>query len=542
MKYSMTGAQAKELDRYTTGQIGIPSVVLMERAALAVADAVCSLRPEPGIVWIACGTGNNGADGIAAGRILKERGYDVTVLLAGDLERATEEHRLQQKIAGMLKVRMVPAAAFTWGHCDVLVDALFGIGLGREITGAYRELMERLRKQEKAQVVAVDIPSGIHADTGEVMGAALKADVTVTFGFYKNGLILYPGRSYAGEVRIADIGFSVESLVKTGWSGRVPESSDLERLPGRRADGNKGTFGKVLLIAGCAGMSGAAYLSALAAYRLGAGLVRILTVPENRAVLQDQLPEAIVTVYDPRWLCREEEAGSAGGNGKAGSAPAGENGKEGSAPVGENGKAGSALAGEKRFENLIEEQCEWADVIVMGPGLGQAPYVERLVETVLSCSYVPMVLDADGLNAVAAHPRLQQYFTENIIITPHIGEMARLTKKTPEEIKTDPVTTARDYSADMNVVCVLKDASTVTADKDGTVYINTSGCSAMAKAGSGDVLTGVIAALLAQGMEETEAAAFGVYLHGLAGEAAARDKGCHGVLAHEIADYLSFVR
>jgi len=520
MKYSMTGAQAKELDRYTIGQIGIPSVVLMERAALAVADAVCGLRPEPGIVWIACGTGNNGADGIAAGRILKERGYDVTVLLAGDLEHATEEHRLQQKIAGMLKVRMVPAAAFTWGHCDVLVDALFGIGLCREITGAYRELMERLLKQEKAQVVAVDIPSGIHADTGVVMGAALRADVTVTFGFYKNGLILYPGRSYAGEVRIADIGFSVESLMKTGWSGRVPESSDLERLPRRRADGNKGTFGKVLLIAGCAGMSGAAYLSALAAYRLGAGLVRILTVPENRAVLQNQLPEAIVTVYDPRWLCREEAAGSAG----------------------ENGKTGSAPAGEERFENLIEEQCGWADVIVMGPGLGQAPYVERLAEAVLSCSYVPMVLDADALNAVAAHPRLQQYFTENIIITPHVGEMARLTGKTPEEIKTDPVTTARDYSAEMNVVCVLKDASTVTADKDGTVYINTSGCSAMAKAGSGDVLTGVIAALLAQGMEETEAAAFGVYLHGLAGEAAARDKGSHGVLAHEIADYLSFVR
>lgn len=523
MKYTVTGTQAKEIDRDTITRIGIPSLVLMERAALAVADAVCRRVPAAGgavlpsgsglmsgscslkadkkprasdrvSVWIACGTGNNGADGIAVGRILKERGYDVTVILAGNLDHATEEHRLQQQIAGQLGVPMVPAGDFSFsgGRCGVLVDALFGIGLGREITGAYRELIEGLALQKQAEVFAVDIPSGIHADTGAVMGIALPADVTVTFGFCKNGLVLYPGRSYAGEVEIADIGFSIQSLEKAGWDGKILEPADLAKLPERRADGNKGTFGKILLIAGCGGMSGAAYLSALAAYRCGAGLVKILTVPENRQVLQSQLPEAIVTVYDPRNL----------------------------------------------EDDLIQNQCDWADVIVMGPGLGQRPYVEKLVEMVLSYAYVPMVLDADGLNTVAAHPHLRQYFTENIIITPHIGEMARLTGMMAAEIKEDLIQTARSYSAGMGVTCVLKDAATVTADKDGTVYINTSGCSAMAKAGSGDVLTGVIAGLLAQGMGETQAAAYGVYLHGMAGEAAARKKGSRSILAHEIADCL----
>lgn len=521
MKYSVTGTQAKEIDRDTIERIGIPSLVLMERAALAVADAVCcrvpvrdgdiSIRNAGGsdqetwkaggvTVWIASGTGNNGADGIAVGRILKERGYQVSVLLAGNPDHATAEHRLQQQIAAELGVCMVSADEFSFpeGQCDVLIDALFGIGLGREITGSYRELMERLAQQKSAKVFAVDIPSGIHADTGAVMGIALRADVTVTFGFCKNGLVLYPGRSYVGEVEIAEIGFSMQSLQKTGWDGIILEPSDLAALPERRADGNKGTFGKVLLIAGGAGMCGAAYLSGLAAYRCGAGLVKILTVPENRQILQNQLPEAIVTVYDPQWT--------------------------------ETDRA--------RFETLIQSQCDWADVIVMGPGLGQEPYVETLVETVLSCAYVPIVLDADGLNTVAAHPHLRQYFTENIIMTPHIGEMARLTGMLAAEIKEDPIQTARSYSTAMGVTCVMKDAATVTADKDGTVYINTSGCSGMAKAGSGDVLTGVIAGLLAQGMEETQAAAWGVYLHGLAGEAAAKKKGSRSILAHEIAEHL----
>lgn len=535
MRYTVTGTQMKQIDRHTIEEIGIPSVVLMERAALAVAEAVCAmlggklqvasslpgnrteaasglhaeavpLRMAKPQVLIACGTGNNGADGIAVGRILQARGCEVTMVLAGNLDHATEEHRLQQHIAENLGLKLVKAEDIETadqlpGGCEVMVDALFGIGLERPIEGGYRKLMELLKEvkvRSGAKVVAVDIPSGIHADTGEVMGIALPADVTVTFGYEKSGLLLYPGRSYAGRVEIAEIGFAEMSLEAAGRDAAVLEPEDLNNLPERQADGNKGTFGKVLLIAGSVGMSGAAYLSALAAYRTGAGLVKVLTVPENRPILQAGLPEAIVEVYDPE-----------------------------------------AVLPDGSFDAFLESQCDWADVIVMGPGLGQDSYVESLVEMVLSHAYVPVVLDADGLNAVAEHPHLTRYFTENIILTPHMGEMSRLTGMAVPELKADPLQAARDYSSRHSVVCVMKDAATVIAEKEGAAYINASGCSAMAKAGSGDVLTGVIAGLLARGMECVEAAAYGVYLHGLAGEAAAEALGANSLLARDIAEHLS---
>lgn len=528
MRYTVTGSQMKQIDQDTIKRIGIPSVVLMERAALAAAEAAEELlagQPRDAGVLVACGTGNNGADGIAVGRILHGRGYRVKVLLAGNLSRATEEHRMQQQIAEKLQVPVMGVEK--WLHpcppgtdesrraeaadaqCQstgserygVIVDAVFGIGLGRPVEGSYRELLERLAGMEDAKVVAVDIPSGIHADTGAVMGIALPADITVTFGYGKSGLMLYPGRSYAGQVRIADIGFSEVSRERAGWDAQVLEAEDRRKLPERQADGNKGTFGKVLVVAGSRGMCGAAYLSALAAYRTGAGLVKVLTVPDNRAVLQAQLPEAIVETYDP-----------------------------------------DEVLGEGVFSQFLERQCDWADAIVLGPGLGREPYVETLVELVLSHAYVPMVLDADGLNAVADHPHLTRYFTENIIITPHMGEMARLTGMAVVELKADPLRGARDYSSHYGVVCVLKDAATVIADKEGTAWINGSGCSAMAKAGSGDVLTGVIAGLLARGMEGAEAAAYGVLLHGLAGEAAAGKLGNDHLLARELADALAAER
>lgn len=498
MKYTVTGAQMKQIDQDTITRIGIPSVVLMERAALAVAEEV--LKKKPKRVLVVCGTGNNGADGIAAGRILKGRGCEITVVLAGNLEHATEEHRLQQQIAKNLDIPMVSAGSFLQQpeeSYEVVIDALFGIGLTRSIEGSYRELMERVSRCLDSWVVAVDIPSGIHADTGEVMGIALKADMTVTFGYEKSGLLLYPGKAYAGKVVTAEIGFSDISLKRVGFDAAVLEPDDLDRIPKRNADGNKGTFGKVLIIAGTTGMSGAAFLSALAAYRTGAGLVKIFTVSDNRQILQTQLPEAIIKTYDPEEVLP-------GGN----------------------------------FQEMLEQECDWADVIVMGPGLGRDAYIESLEEMVLSCAYVPVVLDADGLNAIADHPHLARYFTENIVLTPHMGEMARLTGLPIAELKANPLQAVRDYSSRTGTVCVMKDAVTVIADKDGMSYINTSGCSAMAKAGSGDTLTGVIAGLLARGMECTDAAVFGVYLHGRSGERAALKLGENSILARDIAEHM----
>lgn len=243
-------------------------------------------------------------------------------------------------------------------------------------------------------------------------------------------------------------------------------------------------------------MSGAAYLSALASYRMGAGLVRILTPESNRVILQSLIPEAVVETYSEEILMNPTE----------------------------------------QFQQWMEKLVSWADVIVLGPGLGKSEGACKLAEGILSHTYVPVVLDADGLNLAAEYPYLTGYFTENIIITPHPGEMARLTAKSVKEVCENPVETARDYSSRYGVVCVLKMAATVIADKDGHTFVNTSGNSALAKAGSGDVLTGVIGALLAQGMEPMDAAALGVYVHGCAGEAVSKEQSCYGALARETAD------
>lgn len=505
MEFCVTGRQMKQIDMDAIGNVGIPSMVLMERAALGVVEVVeeligrlCLNGRRVARIWIACGTGNNGADGIAAGRMLHQKGYIVTVLLAGDFGEASEEHGCQVHIARNMEVPLVEYSDFIPGSCDVIVDALLGIGLTRPVDGEYNGLIEMLREQKKP-VVAVDIPSGIHGDTGAVLGTALAADVTVTFGWKKTGLLLYPGKEYAGEIRTIDIGFPKESLERVGWDAILLEPADLRQLPKRPMDSNKGTYGKMLVIAGSKGMSGAAYLCALAAYRTGVGLVKILTVEENRIILQGQLPEAIIESYEAEEIWENQAV----------------------------------------WKERLGQYCNEATSIVLGPGLGIFPHVEALVETVLTSAYVPIVLDADALNVVAMNEHLTGYFTENIIITPHVGEMSRLTGMGVAQIKAQAVQTAREYSSRYGIVCVLKDAVTITADKDGDTYINTSGNSGMAKAGSGDVLAGIIGALLAQGMELKEAAALGVYLHGAAGDVAVGQLGRRSILAHELADAIS---
>ena len=354
-----------------------------------------------------------------------------------------------------------------------------------------------MREQEPKAVVAVDIPSGVSSETGAAHGEAVEADLTVTFGYEKLGMVFYPGRKLCGEIVIADIGFPAYTKYE-GHTYFAYDPEDQNQIPKRRADANKGTYGKILIAAGSEGMCGAAYLSALASYRMGAGLVKILTVRANVPILQNLLPEAILTPYDPE---------------QAQTDPAG-------------------------FKSLVEQECGWASAIVLGPGLGKEAHVASLVQNVLLSAYVPIIVDADGLNAVAQHPHLSGYFTENVIVTPHLGEMARLTGRSIEDLKRDLVESAVRYGEEKGVTCVLKDAVTVTAGRDGNVYIGDSGCAAMAKGGSGDVLTGVIAGLLALGFSEDEAAALGVFLHGRAGAAAACKKGEHSVLARDIADCL----
>lgn len=496
MRVILTGEQMQQVDSYTIEHTGIPSLVLMERAAMAVAEET-QARLQPGDrIWAVCGTGNNGADAVAAARMLHLKGFHVRVIRAGREDHASTQWKQQKEIAARVGLMTETFDGELEGDCDVLIDGIFGVGLSRPVEGIYRALIEQLASRRPRLTVAVDIPSGIHSGNGRVMGTALRADLTVTFGYEKLGCACYPGKGYAGEVKVKDIGFPPANLsAAEGELIRSWEKEDLSGIPARQPDSNKGTYGKILLVAGSKNMAGAAYLSALAAYRTGAGLVRILTVEENRQILQTRLPEAVIETYTA------EEAESPG----------------------------------DEFDRRIERLCGQSSVIILGPGLGRAPYASRLTESVLAHAYVPLILDADGLNAVADHPRLFAYLTENIVITPHLGEMARLTGQTIEEIKADVSGTARAFQERYKATCVLKDSVTATAGCDGTLWLNASGNGGMAKAGSGDVLTGVIGGLLALGLDETASASLGVFIHGLAGDLARDLEGEHSLLAEDIA-------
>lgn len=497
MEYLASSKKMKEIDTRTMEEVGIPSFVLMERAALSVVMALENKYGKKQKVLCVCGRGNNGADGIAAARILDERGHSSAIYIPKESGRATEEWKKQLLIAEYLKIPVLRKAP-DWNEYTVLVDAVFGIGLSREVEGSEKRAIEEINASGKP-VISVDIPSGICGRTGQILGNAVKAALTVTFGVGKIGLIRYPGAEYAGEIRIKNPGFPKSVIDKCGLDVYTYTGEDLKNLPKRPKDGNKGTFQKVAVLAGSKNMAGAAYFSAMAAYRMGAGLVRICTCEENRAILQIKVPEAVLTTYQ-----------------------------------------------EDTVEKQAEQVMEWADVIVAGPGLGQSETAKKLVLSVLDYAAKeiekPVVLDADGLNLFAVLDYPKEKLCGNLYLTPHLGEFSRLTAKSVEEIKKDLEQSARDYVRERNVCLVLKDARTiVVSQKEQGMYLNQSGCDGMATAGSGDVLTGVLAGTLAMGLKGQQAAEYAVYLHGLAGETAAKRMGNHALCATEILEGLTEV-
>ncbi len=512
----VVGSKAmKQCDKNTIEHFGIPSLVLMERAALGVVDEMEARGfwqegnrigiPGKGTALVVCGLGNNGGDGLAIARILWQRGYSVTVVTPKEPRNVSEETRVQLDIIGRYGIPVIseiPRQVF-----DVTVDALFGIGLTRDLEGVYKGYIDRMN-EGAGRKVAVDIPSGVHADTGEVMGTAFQAELTVTFAFAKSGLLLYPGAGYAGEIVVKDIGISPHSFLGEKPLLYQAGREDLGRIPSRRADSNKGSYGKVLTVAGCRNMAGAAYFSAAASYRTGAGLVKILTEESNRVILQQLIPEAILAVYRATEAFGLEEEGGAAAEGR---------------------------------ESYLQELLGWASVVVAGPGLGTGEDAACLVKAVLEYAEVPVILDADGLNLLAGHLEWLEQAKAPVVVTPHLGEMARLTGKVVSDIKKQLVQTAREFAARHNVICVLKDTRTVTACPDQRAYINTSGNPGMATAGSGDVLAGVLAGLVAQGMEPLEAAFVGAYLHGTAADCQIGRVGSYGMMARDVIDGIPLV-
>lgn len=533
MKRIVTSEEMKFCDSSTIEHFGVPSLVLMERAALSVVEQMPAELSRGGRILVVCGNGNNGADGLAIARLLYQRGCTVAAVQMKESGKRSPENQLQRQILERYGVQIlddIPGGDYAEKtdteagkeyrvsektdteagkernasektdteagkehnasektDYDCVIDALFGIGLSRAPAGAYAEWITAMNRLSGYKI-AVDMPSGVSSDSGEVYEAAFQADLTVTFAYQKAGQVLYPGCEKCGAAAVTEIGITDESWLERRPSIYALEKEDLKRLPHRPARSNKGTFGRLLVIAGSKDMAGAALFCAAAAYRTGCGLVKVCTPEDNRLILQSALPEAVLMTYEEKKLKQEP----------------------------------------------LLEAMKWADVIALGPGIGTGRQARRIVELVLEHADVPLAADADALNIAAEHLELLKHTKAELIITPHLGEMARLCRKTVPEIQSSVLQTARDFAKRFHLVCVLKDAVTVTAVRDGAAYLNTSGCNAMAKGGSGDVLTGIIAGLLGQGMPAGEAAAMGVYIHGLAGEAAAEKHGNYSVLARDI--------
>ena len=500
----VTREEMQRIDSYNIEEIGIPGIVLMERAALSMAEEIRQRFPADSRVFVVCERGNNGGDGLAVGRILMGWGYPVAFYEIGIVPRATESYDTQRRILDRLDA--VWMEGLPEEDPDIWIDGIFGVGLTRPVEGQHQKIVEEINRRT-GYVIAVDTPSGIDASNGQVCGAAIRADLTITFGLNKLGLLLYPGADYAGEVLVKDIGFTPESVKAIGPRAFRFTKEDLRRLPERKAWSNKGTYGKVLLIAGSVNMAGAAILAGRGAYRAGSGLVRIFTREENRLILQTGLPDAILTTWASSHEPGEDET--------CGLSP-------------------------ETVETLYDA-LSWAEVIGIGSGLGQSGPARAIIEKVLESAKCPLVIDADGINLLAQMRKedskirdLYDNYPYGIILTPHMGEMSRWTGRKIADLKAHAVETARE-SADPKHILVLKDARTLVSDGQ-RIYINVSGNHGMSVGGSGDVLTGLICGLAGQGADLFDAACLGVYVHGLAGDEAAREKGRRGLMASDLPD------
>lgn len=490
MRYLVTAEEMRRYDTNTIEKIGIPGMVLMERAALA-AMSLIEKHAGCGNALVLAGMGNNGGDGLALARLLSEKGWQVEVWCVGNQDKASEQWKQQRHILEGFPVTFCSTPSKS--EYTIVIDALFGVGLSRELTGAYKAAVETFQELSGFKL-ALDIPSGIDADSGRVLGRAVRADATVTFGFCKRGLALFPGCEYAGELTVADIGITEKSFF-----GRPPQMFTYDEapcvyLPKRPRDGNKGTFGKVLLIAGSLNMAGAAILAARAVLRSGAGMVKVITPEANRIILQTAVPEAL--------LGTEEDLASG---------------------------------------------LEWADAIVIGPGLGREPAAKRCLEQVTAYGRKPLVIDGDGLNLLAEDNVLQEQLAmqgaegRTILLTPHVGELSRLTELSVTELKQALSEHGIRLAKRLHAVVAAKDARTVVCREEGAVYLNLCGNSGMATAGSGDVLAGTAGAFLARSMDGFDGAAAAVYAHSRAGDLAATEKGEWGCTAADIAEALGEV-
>ncbi len=514
MKYAVDSSEMKIYDRNTSEYFGVPSEVLMERASLKVVDNILVWVNERNAdrrykALILCGVGNNGGDGACIARLLRQKGIKVCVCVIGDYTKCSS---LLLKQLDILKKYGVLVDTFSHirdtkspAEFDIIVDAIFGIGLTRAIAGDYAEAVNycndaKKERQSDLFVVSVDMPSGVNTDNGEICGVAVNADLTVTFNFAKLGHLLYPGCENAGQLVIEDVGITDDSFLGKEPRAFYYDEDDLKSLiPSRKKDGNKGTNGKILIVAGSKDISGACILAAKAAIKAGAGMIRVFTATENSKVVRSLLPEAMIDTYT------EDED----------------------------------------FAPKLSLLMDWSTAAVIGPGIGTGRTACRIVRQFLDEYSKDLVADADALNIIASDENLKKMASnyarngKKLILTPHLGEFARLSGYSISECKSNILEYPRNLAKELHCTIVCKDARTVVADSnEKKIYINMSGNDGMATAGSGDVLAGTIGALTAFDISSFELGCLGSYLHGKAGDKASWRLGKSAMTASDIIESL----
>ncbi len=500
----VTAAQMRKIDKDTIEGIGIPGIVLMETAGCEIVRAIEQHYPTTQRIGIFIGKGNNGGDGLVIARQLAHAGREVNIFLVSSAESFTGEALTNLNIARNLGLQIEEILADTTSidvhGCELLVDAIFGTGLRGAVRESIANVINAINDLP-IPILAVDLPSGLDADIGNPLGACVQADRTVTIGLPKRGLLVHPGAELAGKLEVVDIGFPQQIIdaqnIKVHWT---TEKDAAKWIPSRSPASYKGSYGRVLVVAGSTGMTGAAALASEAALRAGAGLVTLAIPKSLNPILEVKLSE-VMTLPLP-----ETEAGS--------------------------------LA-ESATTTILEYAEKTKSVLAIGPGLSQHPETVSLVHQLAKENKkqelsLRMVIDADGLNALAKATDLISLFGAEAVLTPHPGEMARLTNTPISTLESNRIGTAEEFVNQHGVTLVLKGAPTVTADPNGNTWINSTGNPGMATAGMGDVLTGIIAGLMAQNMSSETAAVLGVYLHGLAGDIAAEALGMHGLIAGDV--------
>ena len=494
-----SAASMKALDGFAINSMGVDSCLLMENAARAVADAVCSrFEAEHTTVAVFCGVGNNGGDGVACARFLLERGYGVKAYLCGPREKMSadtcEMERRLMRAGGSLHPFVPGETEYDVQQADVIVDALFGTGLNKPLR-AVSAAAVRVINTSRAFVVSCDVPSGIETDTGREMGDAVFADLTVTFTRMKPCHALEPGREHTGELQIVDIGIPDAAQSAAPTLGMLnTEEYVKDRLPVRRGDTHKSNYGKLFLLCGSRGYTGAAVLAARAALRSGAGLVSV-GVPESvYPIVASKLDEAMVF------------------------------------PLPDDGEGKLSEAALKP----ILERLSASTACLIGPGLGRSAAVDSVVCKVVSSSRVPLVIDADGINAVSAHIDILRGASCPVVLTPHDVEFARLGG---DLINQDRITAVKELSKELGATVLLKGHTTLISS--GTqLRFNMTGNPGMATGGSGDVLAGIIVSLIGQRLPAYDAACVGAWLHGTAGDLCAAEIGQYGMLPSDLIEML----